>query len=50
MEDINSTSLKCVYCKLSIYTDDFGWGYDQDGYDRNYWHMECLNLWEDVAV
>jgi hypothetical protein len=42
--------MKCTYCHLSIDEEDFGWGYRQEGYDRKPWHIECLQIYEDIAI
>jgi hypothetical protein len=42
--------MKCIYCNNLIIQNSDGWGYDQEGLDRNYWHVECIEMAEGVAI
>ena len=42
--------MTCTYCNSAIDETDAGWGYMQDGLDRTYYHVECIEVNEGITL
>lgn len=40
--------MNCIYCQSEIFTDYYGWGYYWQDVEKIPFHMECIEIYEDV--
>ena len=37
----------CIYCHSEIDTEEYGWGWFYEGYEKIPFHMECIEVFDE---